>query len=128
MVTQISDTDIRGDVRSHLARHRIDMQRIQLRVFNGTVRMCGEVYYLGAQKQPVPINVIESFERDVASTRGVQYAFFEFDNWRRLSTGEWEAVEHGRPETEAGGEEAERQPVLERAPMAGTFLTSSASR
>lgn len=90
---QVSDTDIRADVRSHLARHRVDMQRANFRVNNGTVRMCGELFHLGGHEQPVSASMVESLERDIASTRGVRHTYFEFENWKRLESGTWEAVQ-----------------------------------
>ena len=92
MIQEVSDTDIRAEVRSHMARHRIDMQHAQFRATNGIVRMSGLVFHLGGHKQSVALSVIESLERDVIGTPGVRHSFFEFDNWRREETGKWEAV------------------------------------
>lgn len=92
MIQQVSDTDIRADVRSHMARHRIDIQRAQFRVANGMVRMSGALYHLGGHVQSVALSVVESLERDVLSTPGVRHGFFEFENWRRVDGGNWEPV------------------------------------
>ena len=93
------DNDIRADIRSRMAQYRIDMQRVQLRVFGGTVRMSGEIYHLGGLDRPVSVGVLESFERDVVKTRGVRHAFFEFENWKRKDDGEWESVHAPQRET-----------------------------
>jgi hypothetical protein len=93
MIKQVSDTDIRAEVRSHLVRHRIDLQRAQFRVHNATVRVSGEIFHLGGQEQPVTLGLIESLERDIAGTSGVRHTFFELKNWRRLDTGQWESVQ-----------------------------------
>ena len=93
MIKLVSDTDIRAEVRSHLVRHRIDIQRAQFRVHNGTVRVSGEMFHLGGHEQPITLGVIESLERDIVGTQGVRHTFFELENWRRLDTGQWEAVQ-----------------------------------
>lgn len=89
----VSDADIRSDIRSYMAQHRLDMQRINLRVFGGTVRLSGDVYHLGGHDKPVCMALLESFERDVMKSRGVRHAFFEFDNWRRQDGGLWESTD-----------------------------------
>jgi len=103
MIQQASDTDIRAEVRSHLARHRIDMQRLQFRVANGMVRMSGALYHLGGHVQSVALSVVESLERDVMSTPGVRHTCLEFDNWQRLEGGGWEAVRAAVAEEEEDG-------------------------
>ena len=89
----VTDSDIRSDIRSYMAQHRIDMQRVNLRVFGGTVRLSGDVYHLGGHEKPVCMALLESFERDVVRSRGVRHAFFEFTNWRRQDGGQWESTD-----------------------------------
>jgi len=104
----ISDSDIRMSVRSHMAQYRIDMHGVKLRVFGGTVRMAGEVYRLGGHHLRLSPSVLESFEREIVMTRGVRRTFFEFDNWKRSSGGTWEPIEAGnvdRSQVEFGEEE-----------------------
>lgn len=105
---QVSDSDIRHDIRSYLARYRIDMTRIRMRVYGGTVRVSGEMYHLGLGDRPVSLGVLESFERDVIGTAGVRNAFLELDNWKLVEGAGWQAVDgatvaqhadHAAPET-----------------------------
>jgi hypothetical protein len=97
MITQISDTQIRSFVRSHLARHQFDAQRMQLRVLNGTVSMSGELWHLGGK--PAGLEPIQDLERDVRATSGVHHVSFQFDNWRRFQSGQWQAA--GTPAKES---------------------------
>ena len=106
MFINVSDSDIRMDVRSYLAQHRIDTGVVQLHVFGGTVRMSGAVCHLGGKEQPVPLRTLESLEREIVMTRGVRHAYFDFSNWRRLENGQWEAVS---PIRQAAG----RRPALD---------------
>jgi len=89
MANQITDTSLRCDIRGILARHRIDMQHAQFRVTRGIVRWSGDVYYTGGLRQSVDPGVVEAFERDLVTMRGIKSLFFDFMNWRKLSTGEW---------------------------------------
>ena len=108
---QVPDNKLRVEIRSLMAKHRIDMQRVQMRVFGGTVRMAGEVFHLGGQERPVSAGLLESFERDVVTTPGVRRAFFDFDNWRQIDQGRWEALRAKRRESlSLVGEEAP-QPI-----------------
>jgi len=93
MTTQASDTDIRTDIRALLAQHRFDAQRVQMRISGGIVRVSGELIYVGNQYLGnVSGAVVDVFERAIKRLRGVKRAHFQLDNWRRLSTGEWEPV------------------------------------
>lgn len=88
MITQISDTQIRSFVRSHLARHQFDVQRMQLRVLNGTVNLSGELWHLGGK--PAGLEAIQDLERDVRATSGVHHVSFQFENWCRFQSGQWQ--------------------------------------
>lgn len=103
----LSDSEVRMSVRAHLAQYRIDLQRIQLRVFGGAVRVAGEAYRLGGHQLPLTASALESFERDVLRTRGVRRASFEFLNWKRSSEGVWEPAAIGKDERNRPREEQE---------------------
>jgi hypothetical protein len=85
------DTEIRSEVRSLLVQHRVDAWRLQVRVTSGTVRISGELSFLGGS-QPQGL-LVESIERDLSATQGVKRAFLELSNWKRNAGGEWKAVD-----------------------------------
>ena len=89
---QRPDTEIRSEVRSLLVQHRVDAWRLQVRVTSGTVRINGELSFLGGS-QPQGM-LVESIERDLAATQGVRRAFLELSNWKRSAGGEWKVLEH----------------------------------
>ena len=89
----ISDTEIRCEVRSLVNRQRLDLQRLQIRITNGTLRLGGELAFLGGSSQtPVPAGTVQGLEQDLQRLRGVKHTFLGFADWRRLSSGEWEPV------------------------------------
>ncbi len=85
----VPDIELRSEIRSLLVRHRVDLQRLQVRVTSGTVRMCGEVSYHGGQAQPASLDALET---EVTSMRGVKHLYLDLYNWRRIETGEWRPV------------------------------------
>ena len=89
MIT-VSDTQVRSFVRSHLARLQFDVQRLELRVLNGTVSLAGELWHLGGR--PASILAVQHLERDVRATTGVRFASFEFTNWHRDGQGGWQPL------------------------------------
>ncbi len=93
MSIQVSDTEIRAEIRSLLIQNRFDIQRVKVRITSGTVRISGDLVYVGAMHMGnVSGAVMHVFERDVAQTRGVKHTYFDLRNWQRLSTGEWQPV------------------------------------
>ncbi len=95
---QVTDTEIRSEIRALVAQHRFDFQRIQFRVAGGTVRVCGELLYLGGVRTArVSGSVIGDFERDISRRPGVKHVSFDLENWRRLASGEWQPVLAKRP-------------------------------
>jgi len=90
----VSDTEIRCEARSLLNRLRLDLQKLQIRVTNGTLRLGGELAYMGATAgTAVPGGAVEGLEQDLKRLRGVKHAHLAFTDWRRLSTGQWEQVQ-----------------------------------
>jgi hypothetical protein len=97
---QITDTEIRSEVRALVAQNRFDTQQLSYRVAGGTVRFCGALHYLGGATTRVLGSTLTTFERDVQRLRGVRHVSLDFDNWRRLGSGEWAPV-HRRQTVEA---------------------------
>ncbi len=89
----VPDNEIRSEVRSLMVRHRVDQWRLQVRVTSGTVRISGELCYLGGAYFNTPGSLVEGLERDVTLSPGVKHAFFDLSNWTRLTTGEWQPLE-----------------------------------
>ena len=88
----VADTEIRSEIRSLLVRHRVDLWRLQVRITSGTVRVTGELNYLGGSHD-APTMLVENLEREVGRTRGVKRAYLDFSNWSRLTSGEWQPLE-----------------------------------
>jgi hypothetical protein len=118
MITQVSDTHVRNFVRSHLARHEFDSQRITLRVLHGSVSMSGELWHVGGR--PATLDALQKLERDVRATTGVRYASFTFENWRRPANGQWQPVGAVPVMTPVA-----RQPVSGREPVSSRDQVSS---
>ena len=123
MAKTVSDTEIRTRVRSVVAHHRLDMQRLTLRIARGTVRVGGELLWLGRSGERLPLAILEALERDLARLRGVRQYFFDLKNWRRAGPGEWSPVERDgsrrapspaerAEETEAANRSGEPEPSL----------------
>ena len=94
----VSDTEIRSEVRSLLNRQRLDLQKLQIRVTGGTLRLGGELTFLGGGSGvAVPVGIVEGLEQDLKRVRGVKRTHLGFADWRRLSSGEWEHVGRRAP-------------------------------
>lgn len=88
---QVSDSEIRSEVRSILVRNRVDHWRLQVRVSSGIVRLTGDLVFLrGAE--PTPPALVEALERNLQGTAGVRRAILEVSNWSR-SGGQWQEIE-----------------------------------
>ena len=62
----VSDTEIRSEVRSLLNRQRLDLQKLQIRVTGGTLRLGGELTFLGGGSGvAVPVGIVEGLEQDL---------------------------------------------------------------
>ena len=86
---RVSDTEIRTKVRAAIARHRLDAQRLTVRIAGGTVRVGGNLAWANGRRDEVPVSIPEAFERDLSLTRGVRRLFFELADWRHPGPGEW---------------------------------------
>ena len=90
----ISDFKVNSLVRSVLARHWIDLQRVRYATFRGTVRIRGNLSRLGAGDRPqlTPAD-LEIFEHEIRRIRGANRVCFELRNWRKDATGRWQQNE-----------------------------------
>ena len=95
--TQITDNEIRSEIRALVERHRFDAQRLQYYVCGGMVRISGELIHTGGITALVSGTLITSFEHAIARVPGVRHVFMGPDNWRRLASGAWHQVHAKRP-------------------------------
>lgn len=111
----LSDTQIRANLRTVLARHRVDLNRTSFSCSRGVVRMLGELCRHGATAgKPVEMGEVEALERELQSVKGVSRVHFDLLNWRRLSTGEWQPV-HKRERPQAAASHAAAESAEGRA-------------
>lgn len=91
MKDNLSDTQIRADLRSVLAEAGIDPNKTSFVCASGVVRVLGEL--LGIRDAPVQGSQIDDLEQSIRRSRGVQRVHFHPKNFERTPTGEWRAVE-----------------------------------
>ena len=104
-----SDFRINSQVRSLLARHWIDLKKIQIGSFRGTVRITGELSRLGGEGcPPYEPHLIETLEMEIRALADVERVYIEATNWIRAGSGHWtckDAVAHtGASATTSSGE------------------------
>ena len=91
---ELNDTQIRANLRTVLAKHRIDMTTTAFVCTRGIVRLNGELEHQGAVSSvEMRTGELEAFEHDIQDVRGVQRVYFDLSNWRRLASGQWARVE-----------------------------------
>ena len=92
----LSDTQIRANLRSVLAHHKVDLNKTSFVCTRGVVRMVGELEKQQAfATQGLSSGDVESLEQDLSRVRGVIRVHMEFKNWLRETSGSWK--EKGRP-------------------------------
>ena len=88
---QVSDIKINSWVRGVLAKHWIDFQGLQFGSYQGTVRLSGELRYLGMREsfstEALKLGLIEN---EIRGLSGVKRVHVDLANWRKNSRGEWE--------------------------------------
>lgn len=85
-----SDFQINSGVRSLLAKHWIDLKKVQLGAFHGTVRLTGELCRLGGEcASDHDPRLVDNLDAEIRMIRGVERVYFELTNWRRGGGGEW---------------------------------------
>jgi hypothetical protein len=79
-------------VRSTLARHWIDLKKVTVGCFRGTVRLTGELTHLAGESEGHHHNLQPSLlETEVRAVQGVERVYFDISNWDRNDSGEWSA-------------------------------------
>ena len=91
MKDDLSDTQIRCDLRSVLTEHGFDPNRTNFICAQGVVRLLGEL--LAARDAPVQPAQVESLEHEIRRNRGVQRVHFHPTNFERLPSGQWKPVD-----------------------------------
>ncbi len=87
----VSDFQINSRTRSVFARHWIDVQKIRISSFRGTVRVSGDLVQLGdSSVHVIDEKRLQTLECEVRRIPAVRQVFFDFASWRRSPTGEWE--------------------------------------
>ena len=88
-----SDFIVNSQIRSVLARHWIDLQKIKFGCFKGTVRLSGELLPLGSRSaKDFETSMMEKLEMDLRRIRGVIRVYYDLINWCKTD-GQWECVE-----------------------------------
>ncbi len=85
---EVSDYRLNASVRSILFRHWIDLQRLSFGSFRGTIRVKGELSFLGSNAS-ANLGQLETIESEIRSIRGVKRVCFELSNWSRSDHGKW---------------------------------------
>ena len=95
-----SDFRINSMVRSVLARHWIDLQKIVIGSFRGTVRLTGELCHIGNDGVRVPEpRQLDNVEAEIRAIPEVERVYFDLSNWHRTSRGDW--VSTNRPSVQS---------------------------
>lgn len=92
----MSDFQINSGVRSLLAKHWIDLKRVQVGAFRGTVRLTGELARLGGESasdhEP---RLVDNLDLEIRALRGVERVYFDITNWHQIGAGEWVCTDRG---------------------------------
>jgi hypothetical protein len=93
---ETSDFQINARVRSVLASHWIDLQRLRFGSFRGTVRLSGEVRLLCDQGvRKLDGSLIELLLADLRSIRGVVRVYLDASNWKTDDAGTLICLDRG---------------------------------
>ena len=105
-----SDFRTNTAVRSVLARHWIDVQRIKFGCFRGTVRFTGSLAFLGTRANgTLDAAKVELLEREIKRLQGVSRVYFDLKNWKREPGGEWKCLDQPSTCNNALLEERDRE-------------------
>ncbi|MFT5048728.1 MAG: hypothetical protein ACI8QZ_000115 [Chlamydiales bacterium] len=85
----LSDTQIRSDLRTLLTESGIDPNRVSLICAGGTVRLHGELKSI--YEAPVRSSQVDGLEQSMRRSRGVKRVHVHVENFERLPTGEWQS-------------------------------------
>lgn len=110
----MSDFRANSRIRSVLARHWVDLQKLRFGAFRGTVRLSGELCHLGSGRFGSSEAVkLESLEQDMRRIPGVRHVYFDLVNWQRDSSGKWKCMNGERKTPPARSRSSEGGMVLE---------------
>jgi len=91
-VENLSDTQIRANLRNVMNHHKVDLNKTSFVCARGVVRMVGELAKQQAfSGQELNSSDVELLERDIANQRGVVRVHMELKNWLRAESGTWSA-------------------------------------
>jgi hypothetical protein len=90
------DFRINSQVRSLLARHWLDLNKVQIGTFHGTVRLTGKLTRLGGElaSRHEP-RLIEILDIELRGLNGVERVYFDVVNWKKNNSGEWVCTDAG---------------------------------
>ncbi len=107
----LSDTQIRSNLRGVLTKHSIDMSKTQFVCAKGIVRMLGELQRQGQNAgAPITPTQLEALEHEIGATRGVKRVHYDLRNFQRAESGHWRPIEGAiskRKQSEARSASAE---------------------
>lgn len=96
-MADLSDTQIRANLRTLLSESGIDPNRTPFVCAGGTVRVLGRL--LGLHDAPVQPGQVGELEQSIRRSPGVKRVHVDPENWERLPDGRWRERE-GRRERE----------------------------
>ncbi|MCP3915752.1 MAG: hypothetical protein GY711_09370 [bacterium] len=108
-MADLSDTQIRANLRTILAEAGIDPNQTAFTCTSGIVRLLGELMSIQGSAAVRPAQ-IDDLETSIKKTRGVQRVHLNLKNWERVGTGQWAPVEKSKNELEEG-EDFELPPI-----------------
>jgi hypothetical protein len=88
-MNDLSDTQIRKNLRTLLLEAGIDPDQAALVCAGGIVRVLGELLAARADRPVKPAQVGE-LEQSIRRSKGVKQVYFNVRNWERVPTGEWQ--------------------------------------
>jgi hypothetical protein len=94
----IPDIRINSMVRNVLASHWVDLQHLNYGSYKGTVRLHGELRYLGQREfLSNDGSKLEVIEGEIRHVQGVKRIHIDLLNWRKNHKGAWESRVITRP-------------------------------
>jgi hypothetical protein len=91
----VSDFQINARVRSVLARHWIDTQRMRIGSFRGTVRLSGELRLICERRTGRKFDgmQLELVVNEIRAICGVSRVHFDLSNWMKSESGKMTPIE-----------------------------------
>lgn len=96
-MAELSDTQIRSDLRSLFVEAGVDPNRASMLCASGVVRVLGELLSVH-NDAPVPGSKVGELEQSIRRARGVKRVHFHLDAYEQSPTGQWSDV---APRTES---------------------------